>query len=90
MCGYSSPRIGAPLEESDLAAMPPEKSTFLRDFFETANAEISAAEEREDTQPFSPSPELREKHARVIGEFGGGHYCPVRQLEIIFNFNPPN
>jgi hypothetical protein len=80
-------QIGAPLEESDLAAMPAEKSAFLREFFEKAEAEIETAEAKGEEQPYTPSPELREKYIRVVGELESSHYCSVRQLEVIFNFS---
>jgi len=89
-CGYNSPQIGTPLEERDLAAMPSEAQMFWHDFFQQAEQEIEAADGRNEQQPFMPSQDLREKYLRAITEFDGSKYCPVRQLEKIFNFNPPN
>jgi len=89
-CGFNSPQIGAPLEKQDLEAMRPETRAFWEEFFGQAEQELNAAEERNDEQPYAPSKEFREKHLRAITEFGGSVYCPVRQLEMIFNFDPPN
>lgn len=87
---HIGPQIGAPLEEQDLAAMPPETQAFWHNFFQQAVQEIKAANDRNERQPFMPSQDLREKHFRATTEFGGSIYCPVRQLENIFNFGPPN
>jgi hypothetical protein len=92
MCcgGYIGSQIGAPLEDQDLAAMPPEAQTFWHGFFGQAEQEMKAAEDRNEQQPFVPSQDLREKHFRAITEFDGSRYCPVRQLENIFDFDPPS
>lgn len=91
MCGgYRGPQIGAPLEKQDLAAMPPEVQALWCSFFDQADKEIGAAKSRGERQPYAPSHELREKHTRLVTGHNGGIYCPMRQLETIFDFSPPN
>ena len=91
MCGHIGPRMGMPLEEQDILAMPLWAQKFWEEFFAQADREIKAAKEKGEPQPFTPSQAFRDMHTRAITEFGGGIYCPVRQLEQIFNFfNAPN
>ena len=89
-CGMTGPQIGAPLEEQDMAALSLAAQACLKAFFEQAEQELENAEGRGEQQPFVPSQDLREKHARAVTEFNASIYCPVRQLEIIFDFSPPN
>ena len=88
-CGMTGPQIGAPLEEQDMATLPLPAQACLRALFEQAEQEMEDAEHKGQQQPFVPTASLREKHACVV-EIGAAVYCPVRQLEIIFDFNPPN
>ena len=86
VCAPSPAQIGEPLTEDTLEAMPPETRAFWEDFLSQARDELDAKEAEMALPPYVPTPDLAAKYQRAVGEFKGGGYCPVRQLEGLFAF----
>lgn len=82
---FSAPH-GVPLSEEIMSFMLPEDRNFWEDFLKQGMKEVLEAEQRNETLPYTPSQELREKYFRAVDELGGGHYCQVIQFRRVFDF----
>jgi hypothetical protein len=91
MCGRGSfsPQIGVAMTHEYLASLSTDEQAFWKDFFGMADREIARAEEAELNGPYVPSEELQKKYGQAVLEFDGRKYCPVAQLEQIFDFGQP-
>jgi hypothetical protein len=79
-------KIGKPLTKEVFDALPADMRTAIQEYFDVADGEIKAAEAQNNKRPFVPSSDLRAKRDRVINKFGAGVYCPMKQLDRIFDF----
>lgn len=86
MCAPSPAQIGEPLTREVLDGMPLPVREFWEDFLTQARTELDANEAEEAMPPYAPTADLAAKYQRAVGEFKGGIYCPVRQLEGLFAF----
>lgn len=81
-------QIGMPMTEEDLLNMAPDEQVFWHSFHGEAKETIAKMKESKLKPPFEPPSSLREKYRIAIEHYHGDVYCPVKQLEQIFNFGP--
>jgi len=79
-------QIGKPLTQETLDAMPKAESAFWEDFLTQARVELDAKTAEKVSRPYAPTADLAAKYRRAIGEFKGGAYCQIKQLEGLFDF----
>jgi hypothetical protein len=82
-----TPRFGGiPLDWDTLDRMSLEEERFWMDFSDQARQEIQSGK-RTEKGKIIPSTSLKAKYRRAISQYQGEGYCPVKQLEVIFDFS---